>query len=117
MVEELEGQLAAYENSNNLSAPLGDITNTPGPAHNKAKGGGPLGNVTRSLLSSMTRMMSYLRQSEVQLKGEVAVRNQILQTMTEQQNLMDSLTTVSLPTCTLIMSGLSSPEPPSPHHR
>jgi hypothetical protein len=43
----------------------------------------------------MTKMMSYLRQSEVQLKGEVAVRVQMLQTMTEQQNLMDTLTAVS----------------------
>ena len=96
MVEDLDRELAAYEKSNDLSLPLGDITNTPDTSQHRAKSsGGSLGNVTRSLLSSMTRMMAYLRQSEVQLKGEVAVRTQILQTMTEQQNLMDSLTTVS----------------------
>ena len=35
-------------------------------------------------------------QSEVQLKGEVAVRNQLLHAMAEQQNLMDALTAVSV---------------------
>ena len=35
-------------------------------------------------------------QSEVQLKGEVAVRNQLLHAMGEQQNLMDALTAVSI---------------------
>ena len=34
-------------------------------------------------------------QSEIQLKGEVAVRNQLLHAMAEQQNLMDALTAVS----------------------
>ena len=95
-VEELEEELAAYERSKNLAVSLSDITNTP-PTTTQHKSGssGSLGSVTKSLLSSMTRMMSYLRQSEVQLKGEVAVRVQLLQTMTEQQNLMDSLTAVS----------------------
>ena len=40
--------------------------------------------------------MYVLFQSEVQLKGEVAVRNQLLHAMAEQQNLMDALTAVSL---------------------
>lgn len=40
--------------------------------------------------------MHYLRQSEVQLKGEVAIRGQFLQTLHEQQDLMDVLTTVSV---------------------
>ena len=35
-------------------------------------------------------------QSEIQLKGEVEVRNQLLHAMAEQQNLMDALTAVSL---------------------
>ena len=100
MVEKLEGELAAYEEANNLTVSLSDITNTPqgqsSPhGHHRSRTGGSLGSITKSLLSSMTKMMSYLRQSEVQLKGEVAVRVQMLQTMTEQQNLMDSLTAVS----------------------
>lgn len=92
MVEELERELAIYEKS---STSLNDITNSPDSTHHKLKNGGTLSSITKSLLSSMTKMMSYLRQSEVQLKGEVAVRVQLLQTMTEQQNLMDSLTAVS----------------------
>ena len=40
--------------------------------------------------------MYVLFQSEVQLKGEVAVRNQLLHAMAEQQNLMDALTAVSV---------------------
>ena len=106
MVEKLEGELTAYEEANNLTASLNDITNTPPPqrsqspahGHHRPRASpsrGSLGNITKSLLSSMTKMMSYLRQSEVQLKGEVAVRVQMLQTMTEQQNLMDTLTAVS----------------------
>ena len=110
MVEKLEGELAAYEQANNLTVSLSDITNTaPPPAHSQpgqspthshhrsrsSASGGSLGSITKSLLSSMTKMMSYLRQSEIQLKGEVAVRVQMLQTMTEQQNLMDTLTAVS----------------------
>ena len=101
MVQELEKELSAYERSNNLSLPLDDITNSPQLTTTKSQStkqrnnGGSLNNITNSLLSSMTKMMSYLRQSEVQLKGEVAVRVQLLQTMTEQQNLMDSLTDVS----------------------
>ena len=100
MVQELEKELGAYERSNNLTLALDDITNTSIQQSNQSKpksnsGGGSLGSITKSLLSSMTKMMSYLRQSEVQLKGEVAVRVQLLQTMTEQQNLMDSLTAVS----------------------
>ena len=110
MVEKLEGELAAYEQVNNLTVSLSDITNTAPPAahaqpgqspthsHHRSRSrasGGSLGSITKSLLSSMTKMMSYLRQSEIQLKGEVAVRVQMLQTMTEQQNLMDTLTTVS----------------------
>ena len=35
-------------------------------------------------------------QSEIQMKGEVAVRSQLLSAMAEQQNLMDALTAVSL---------------------
>ena len=110
MVEKLEGELAAYEQVNNLTVSLSDITNTAPPAahaqpgqssahsHHRSRSsasGGSLGSITKSLLSSMTKMMSYLRQSEIQLKGEVAVRVQMLQTMTEQQNLMDTLTAVS----------------------
>ena len=98
MVEKLEHELAAYEEASNLTVSLSDITNTPqnqSPTHHRPRSGGSLGSITKSLLSSMTKMMSYLRQSEVQLKGEVAVRVQMLQTMTEQQNLMDSLTAVS----------------------
>ena len=44
----------------------------------------------------MQRMMQYLRQSEMQLKGEVVIRGQFLQTLNEQQDLMDVLTAVSL---------------------
>ena len=110
MVEKLEGELAAYEEANNLTTvSLSNITNTipppstsraqsptPSHGHHRLRGGsGSLGSITKSLLLSMTKMMSYLRQSEVQLKGEVAVRVQMLQTMTEQQNLMDTLTAVS----------------------
>jgi hypothetical protein len=110
MVKKLEGELAAYEEANNLTAvSLSDITNstppppqlqghTPSHGHHRPRSsasGGLLGSITKTLLSSMTKMMSYLRQSEVQLKGEVAVRVQMLQTMTEQQNLMDTLTAVS----------------------
>ena len=111
MVEKLEGELAAYEEANNLTTvSLSDITNTtpppssisqlqsptPSHGHHRPKSSsGSLGSITKSLLLSMTKMMSYLRQSEVQLKGEVAVRVQMLQTMTEQQNLMDTLTAVS----------------------
>lgn len=98
MVEKLEHELTAYEEANDLSISLNDITNMPenqSPSHHKPRSSGSLGSITKSLLSSMTKMMSYLRQSEVQLKGEVAVRVQMLQTMTEQQNLMDSLTAVS----------------------
>ena len=100
MVQKLEDELAAYEESNNLTVSLSDITNTPPPQNqsptHKPRNSGSLGSITKSLLSSMTKMMSYLRQSEVQLKGEVSVRIQMLQTMTEQQNLMDSLTAVSM---------------------
>lgn len=95
MVHALEQELVAYEESNGLSASLNDITNSPDSSRYKVKNGGTLGGVTKSLLISMTKMMAYLRQSDIQLKGEVAVRVQLLQTMTEQQNLMDSLTAVS----------------------
>ena len=47
-----------------------------------------------SLLGSVQKMMLYLHQSEVQLKGEVAIRGHFLQTLHEQQDLVDALTTV-----------------------
>ena len=99
MVENLEREVTDYEEASNVTMSLSDITNTPqsqnlSPTHH-SRNSGSLGSMTKSLLLSMTKMMSYLRQSEVQLKGEVAVRVQMLQTMTEQQNLMDSLTAVS----------------------
>ena len=46
----------------------------------------------------------FVFQSEVQLKGEVAVRNQLLHAMAEQQNLMDALTAVSKYSMTLCSS-------------
>lgn len=52
--------------------------------------------ITTALLTSVTKIAHYLRDSEAQLKGEVEVRGVLLQTMTEQQNLMDALTSVSV---------------------
>ena len=37
----------------------------------------------------------YILQSERQLEGEMLLRGQLLQTMSDQQNLMDALTSVS----------------------
>ncbi len=51
--------------------------------------------ITSTLLTSVTKITRYLQVSEAQLRGEVEVRGHLLQTMTEQQNLMDALTSVS----------------------
>lgn len=49
-------------------------------------------DVVVSLLQSVKQQ---LEQSERQLMGEVAVRGQFLQTLADQQDLMDTLTAVS----------------------
>lgn len=54
---------------------------------------GTLSGLTASLLTSITKLAHYLKESEVQLKGEVALRDQLLNTMNDQQNLMEALTT------------------------
>ena len=54
-----------------------------------------MNKVMGSLLGSVKRVVQYLEQSELQLKGEVAVRGQFIQTLDEQQNLMDALAAVS----------------------
>ena len=54
---------------------------------------GTLSGLTASLLTSITKLAHYLKESEVQLKGEVAWRDQRLNTMNDQQNLREALTT------------------------
>ena len=90
LVQDLERELSEYERT------TGYPPHPPPSSSSSPHQPGTLGGLTASLLRSVTRLAHYLRHSEVQLRGEVAVRGQLLHTMTEQQNLMDALTTVRL---------------------
>ena len=94
---ELDRELHEYEKATSYPVPLDTNENHSRPkvTSRGTKTSGTLSGITISLLSSVRKMTHYLKQSEVQLKGEIAVRGQLLQTMTEQQNLMETLTTVS----------------------
>ena len=91
-IGELEQELNGYEES--------IASGSTSHAHPTAEPRPPPGHDSWSetlgaLLVCMRRMMQYLLQSEVQLKGEVAIRGQFLQALHEQQDLMDVLTAVS----------------------
>lgn len=103
----MDQELTAYEAVESTTAapltsdPSGHTSHPPsGPSDVSEAGrhgGGEVGwaGVMGSLVGVVRKLMGHLRQSEVQLKGEVAVRAQFLQTLHEQQDLMDVLTAVS----------------------
>ncbi len=99
LVQDLEHELITYERSTSepaeSHAPSSSVPHPHG-ASGSGGGGGSLFKFMGSLLGSAKRMMQYLRQSETQLKGEVAIRTQFLRTLHEQQDLMDAITSVSL---------------------
>ena len=73
--------------------------------HSGSEGRGALDGcgdeVVGTLVRGVKRLMGHLRQSEVQLRGEVAVRTHFLHTLQEQQDLMDVLTAVR--ECTVLI--------------
>ncbi len=91
----MDQELLSYEKT--ISPSLQVPTSSHGPSHgSQTAGPQSLDKVVETLVSSVRRMVHYLHQSEVQLKGEVAIRGQFLQTLHEQQDLMDVLTAVSI---------------------
>ena len=95
LVHDLEQEMLLYERTT-LEPAAGSYAPPSKPRPYSNSGGGSLFKFMGSLLGSSKRMMQYLRQSDTQLKGEVAIRNQFLRTLHEQQDLMDAITAVSL---------------------
>lgn len=75
--------------SASLSTPLPSMKHTGPPAK------GDRNFDTDAVVSLLRGVRQHLEQSEIQLMGEVTVRGQVLQTLTDQQDLMDTLTAVS----------------------
>ena len=91
-MRDLESELSLYERA------LSPSDSAPPPSthpENLKEGGASWPEIMGSLLHAVRKMMQHLRQSELQLRGEVAIRGQFLQTLHEQQDLMDVLTAVS----------------------
>ena len=91
LIEELNRELSTYEIAASHAPVSASSSSSTSHTHSSHSS-----EVTGPLVDSVQRMMHYLHQSETQLKGEVAIRGQFLQTLNEQQDLMDVLTAVSL---------------------
>ncbi|XP_068675307.1 uncharacterized protein [Montipora foliosa] len=81
MVEELETEIAAYESETGRQR-----TQASGTVSESFSG------YTASLITAVTKLMSYLKESEIQRKAELIMREQILQGFEEQRALVDALT-------------------------
>lgn len=78
-----------------LEQPSTSALHTTGTQPHPVSDDSRLTSITSALLMSVTKITRYLCESDAQLKDEVEVRGHLLRTMTEQQNLMDALTSVS----------------------
>ncbi|XP_022798644.1 uncharacterized protein LOC111336760 isoform X2 [Stylophora pistillata] len=82
MVEDLEGEVARYEYETGRQQ-----TKLPSPSST-----GSFSGYTASLIATVTKLMGYLKESEVQRKADMVMREQVLQGFEEQRALVDALT-------------------------
>ncbi|XP_078354635.1 uncharacterized protein LOC144639223 isoform X2 [Oculina patagonica] len=82
MVEELETEVAAYEYETGRQQ-----TKLSSPSM-----AGSFSGYTASLITAVTKLMGYLKESEIQRKAEMVMREQVLQGFEEQRALVDALT-------------------------
>lgn len=81
MVEELENEIAEYEIAS------GRQQSKPSAAVPQSFSG-----YTASLITAVTKLMNYLKESEIQRKAELIMREEVLQGFEEQRALVDALT-------------------------
>lgn len=104
LVHGLDQELAAHKRSvtkiSSSSSLMSSMKHTSAEVPSSPPAGGGKGLGTEAVFSLLRDVKQQLEHSQSQLMGEVEVRGQFLQTLTDQQDLMDTLTAVSM---TIIM--------------